>query len=156
MGNNSSKTKTGVRSLSNSSVNKNDVNITKTSSKIDKKKKKSRKWRIFSILKSKKPELERTKSQRRSKRKYNETKKPKIQEQKPLQAPTVLAPKPQIGHVKTIQDYEAFMINRIKEQLNRDGQAFVLNQLMLSMQFFGNYQRDLVHLIIHKRYKLKN
>ena len=39
------------------------------------------------------------------------------------------------------KDYDAEVKRRMQDQLAFDSDIFVLNQIMLSMQFFGNYER---------------
>lgn len=131
MGNKSSKSKNS----SNKSSDSNN-NISTTSVNMNKKKKK---WFIFSIKKNENA-ISKNKI-RESKRKHSQIKKNLAQIQPP-QPPKVLAPKPGTSrHIATMQDYEAHMIERIQQQLVKDSQAFMLNQLMLSTQFYGNYLR---------------
>lgn len=133
MGNKSSKSKNSDRSSDNNN------NISNGSKNISKKK---RKWFPRFPIKKKENEMARNKI-RKSKRKHKDLKK-KIEEVTPPQPPRVLDPKPGTSsHAETLRDYEAKVIKNIQQLLvNESGsEIFMLNQLLLSTQFYGNYQR---------------
>lgn len=128
----------GIR-YTKSSKNSDNVNNISASS-VPMKPKKKRRWLPFSI-KKKENQVATARirnSFRNSKRKLGQTR-TSLDEVAPPQPPQVLAPKP--GHITSMQDYEVQIIERIKLQLMKDSQAFMLNQLLLSTQFFGNFQR---------------
>jgi hypothetical protein len=67
------------------------------------------------------------------KRKRKHEKQSKLDKLKPPVAPAVIP--------RSRMDYDAQAKERIKHQLMNDSETFLLNQLMLSVQFFGNYER---------------
>ncbi|XP_063702431.1 uncharacterized protein LOC134832366 [Culicoides brevitarsis] len=121
----------GIKPSKHSESNENNNNKHDST-----KSKKKRKWFAFSIKKQENKILHekiRESQRRRSKRRR------KLEPCQPTEAPKVLAPKPGTFN---FQDLEKHLIERIKLQLQRDCQAFMLNQQLLSMQFYGNYQRE--------------
>jgi hypothetical protein len=67
------------------------------------------------------------------KRKRKHEKQSKLDKLKQPVAPTVIP--------RTHMDNDVQAKERIKQQLLNDSETFLLNQLMLSIQFFGNYER---------------
>lgn len=106
----------------------------------------------FAVNKPKNDKLERD-LKRASKRKRT-TKKERLEDMKPLAPPTV--PQKSMMSSKTSvtaadnryeskvlceQDYDAMAVVKMKNLLTRDSDLFLLNQLLLSMQFYTNFER---------------
>jgi hypothetical protein len=86
--------------------------------------------------KSKREQKQKKEIQKR--KKLDEKRKRKFEKQSKLdklKQPTA----PVVPRIHT--DYETQAKSRIKYQLDNDSETFLLNQLMLSIQFFGNYER---------------
>ena len=78
-------------------------------------------------------EKKKKKLEEKSKRKAN-----KLTNLKAPEAPHV----PRKSEIKFKEsDYDIEAKNRMQDQLAWDSQTFILNQLMLSIQFYGNYEK---------------
>lgn len=127
-----------IYTKSNKKNCENKNNISATSKPIKNKKK----LKCFPFSAKRKENEKIRISIRNSKRKLGQTKTTLKESEPQPPPPIVLAPKPGTSeHSATIQGYERQMIERIQEQLRKDSQPFILNQLMISTQFFGFYQR---------------
>lgn len=83
--------------------------------------------------------------QEKKKKRIDEKTKKKLENLKQPEPPHV--PRKSEIHIRE-SDYDIEAKNRMQDQLARDTQTFVLNQLMLSVQFYGNYER-LVHIFMY-------
>lgn len=60
----------------------------------------------------------------------------------PHQVPVVIQPNPRpIEYQQTIVSFDQESIDRMRHQLRHDANAFLLNNIMLSVHFFNNYER---------------
>lgn len=85
--------------------------------------------------KQRKKELEiKLKLQKKEERKNKKKNKKKLKDTKPPIPPHV---------TRKIEetDYDVEAKKRMQDQLAQDSQLFLLNQLMLSIQFYGNYEK---------------
>ena len=131
------------KSLSKSSKNKSEgltssslAKVKKSGDKLEKKEKV--KPPKFPINKPKNDKFDR--DLKRSSNKRKRSTKARLDNMKPLPPPAV-PQKFDSSKVLSEQNYDELAIRKMKNLLARDSESFLLNQLLLSVQFYTNFER---------------